>query len=520
MKGEANMKNIRRSLSDILGSDYVLAVCGARAALTGEDPEQLRAFAEEKIDFYPEGFAARQEKLMERVSTRVAPAFPNDEKGAPSHSFGAAQKDSAAPLSGCGCFRVGEDGRLYFTAKSEHYHIPLGHGFPGYDLLERAKRLGIPNATHNNTRGFITRTLERRLIAAANGVEPGSPEMERSPGSKEPGVLNRVVNLETGSLAVEAALKMMLSRFYSLDRKPAQYAGRIPVFLVMADNAGGLSANYHGTTVFAQTLRGLWPELLRKEGEAGIYRVAAVPINDAGAFAAAVAEWNKPPFKTAGFCHEIVMMNYGGIRLSEEFLHAAYAACRASDTPVLCDEIQSCAWSGGFYLFRRYGLKPDFVSVGKGFPGGCYPASRILASGAFDSLSQFGALVTNGQEELASLAYLITMEFISANAAEIDAMGARHHGDVARLATENPELCSGAEGDGMLTSLCFRSVEQAAEFCRRMNDEYCVDISAQTYKPNCPPVALTKLPLITSGPMADRLVETMKECLVSLERKA
>ena len=35
-----------------------------------------------------------------------------------------------------------------------------------------------------------------------------------------------------------------------------------------------------------------------------------------------------------------------------------------------------------------------------------YPASKILTSAAFDSLSQFGALVTNGQEELASLAYL------------------------------------------------------------------------------------------------------------------
>lgn len=84
---------------------------------------------------------------------------------------------------------------------------------------------------------------------------------------------------------------------------------------------------------------------------------------------------------------------------------------------VLCDEIQSCAWYDGLFLFRKYGLTPDFVSVGKGFPGGVYPASKILTSAAFDSLSQFGALVTNGQEELASLAYLVTMEFIGANGA-------------------------------------------------------------------------------------------------------
>ena len=113
--------------------------------------------------------------------------------------------------------------------------------------------------------------------------------------------------------AVEAALKMMLARFYSLDGSPAPYAGRIPVFLVMADQAGGLAGNYHGTTVVAQTLRGLWPEFTRKMEDAGIYRVVSVPINDAAGFRQAIETWNTPPYKTAGFCHEIIMMNYGAI---------------------------------------------------------------------------------------------------------------------------------------------------------------------------------------------------------------
>ena len=44
-------------------------------------------------------------------------------------------------------------------------------------------------------------------------------------------MLNTVINLETGSLAVEAALKMMLSRFYTIDGAPAQYAGAYPFSL-------------------------------------------------------------------------------------------------------------------------------------------------------------------------------------------------------------------------------------------------------------------------------------------------
>ena len=410
-------------------------------------------------------------------------------------------------------FRIGEDGRLYFAGKSEHYQIPLGHDFPGYSLIENAKRLGIPNATHNNTRGFITRTLERRLIAAANGLQPTDPALDRILSQKEPGVLNTVINLETGSLAVEAALKMMLSRFYTIDGAPAQYAGRVPVFVVMADNAGGVTGNYHGTTVLAQTLRGLWPDFYTAAQKNELYKVVSVPINDSGAFAETMRRWNEGKYKTAGFCHEIVLMNYGGIRLSEEYLQAAYKVCRATDTPVLCDEIQSCAWYDGLFLFRKYGLTPDFVSVGKGFPGGVYPASKILTSAAFDSLSQFGALVTNGQEELASLAYLVTMEFIGANGAHIEAAGRYYHEQVRALAQKYPQVCTGVEGDAHMTALCFDSVDDAVDFCTRMNRDRCVDISAQTYKPNCPPVALTKLPLITTETMAGRLVALFDSAL-------
>ncbi len=507
------IQNIRRSLTDLLGGDYIEHVCRARAALTGEPYEDLRALADEQIDFYPAAFAARQEALMGQVGSQVAPAFANEENGAPTGSYRAAQHSAAAPLGGLGCFRVGEDGRLYFAGKSEHYHIPLGHGFPGYRLIERAKRLGIPNATHNNTRGFITRTLERRLIAAANGLAPTDPALDAVLEEKKPGVLNTVINLETGSLAVEAALKMMLSRFYTIDGQPAPYAGKVPVFLVMADNAGGVTAGYHGTTLVAQTLRGLWPTFGEKAGGAELYKVAAVPINDARAFAAIARQYNEGPYKTAGFCHEIIMMNYGGIRLSEEFLQQAYRVCRDTDTPVLCDEIQSCAWYDGLFLFRKYGLTPDFVSIGKGFPGGNYPASKILSSGAFDSLNQFGALVTNGQEELASLAYLVTMEFIAANGAHIEQTGRYYHRCAAALAQKYPALCTGVEGDAHMTALCFGAVEDAVGFCARMNNVHCVDISAQTYKPNCPPVALTKLPLIVTESMADCLIGLFDEAL-------
>ena len=515
------LNNVRLSLRDVLGEAYIASVCKARSFLTGENEKELRAIAEERIDCWPEAFARRQEELMQQVGSLMIPAFDDREPGAPTHAYGAAQHAFASPLSALGAFRLGEDGRLYFTGKSEHYQIPLGHAFPGYRLIENAKRLGIPNATHNNTRGFVTRTLEKRLIAAANGVSPDSPEMETILREKKPGVLSTVINLETGSLAVEAALKMMLARFYSLEGKEkAPYEGKIPVFLVMADHAGGFTGNYHGTTVLAQTLRGLWPEWYEKSESAELYKVVPVPINDLPAFETILRQYNRGEYKTAGFCHEIILMNYGGIRLEEAYLQGAYALCRATDTPVLCDEIQSCAWYEGLFLFRKYGLSPDFVSVGKGFPGGEYPASKVLASGAFDVLSQFGALVTNGQEELASLAYLITMAFIQDNGKAIEAAGRYYHESLSRLTEKYPDLLDGVTGDGHMSALSFRCIEQTNAFCKYLNNTLCVDASAQTYKKNCPPVVLTKLPLITTPAMMDVLTVRMEEALIHAEKEA
>ena len=212
------LKDFSRSLKDILGEAYVDGVCAANAALTGESAATLKKIAYEKVDCCPAPYIARQEALMERMGEKLAPAFCPGLAGAPSAAFAAAQLDAASPQGGLGCFRVGEDGRLYFAGKSEHYHIPLGHAFPAFRLVENAKRIGIANATHNNTRGYITRLAEASLIAAANGLGVHDAAMDEVLKKSEAGVLSRVINIETGSLAVEAAIKMMLARLYPLDR--------------------------------------------------------------------------------------------------------------------------------------------------------------------------------------------------------------------------------------------------------------------------------------------------------------
>ena len=505
------------SLADLLGKDYTDAVVAANEALSLLPPGEARRLACEKVDFYPLSLQEKADSLLSSVGKQVVSPFENDADGAPTDSFRKAMHKFSAPVTGFGPYRVGEDGRLYLIGKSEHYHASLGHRFPGYRLIDNARALGIPNATHNNTRGYVTRLLEKRLIQSANGLswsdESGFLSLV---SSREEHVLNRVINLETGSLAVEAGVKMMLSRFYRLDPTyPAPpYEGKIPVFFVMADREGGRGGNYHGTTVLTQTFRGLWPEFASGVEKAGLYTVVPVRINDARDFEEKIRKYNEGPYKTAGFLHELVLMNYGAIRLTGEYLDRAYALCRETDTPTLVDEIQSCMWYDGFFLFRHYGLKPDFAVIGKGFPGGEYPASRILTTAPMDTLNQFGALVTNGQEELASLAYLITMTYMKENGKKVAEAASFFREALEKAQKAHPGTLLRVEGDGHLVGLHFADVDKAADFAKRLNG-HAVDASAQLYKADCPPAVLLKPPVTASGKALGTLASLISDLLGS-----
>lgn len=508
-------KPVRMSLTDLVGREYSDAVCKARAFLTGEPVATFRKAATEKVELYPKAFQERLTGLLPQVGRICSNPLASSAKGSTTAAYAKNSRTAWAPLNGFGYYRIGEDGRLFLLSKSEHYHTPLGHSFPGFSLLEKARCLGIPNATHNNTRGHITRLLEEELVRTANGLRRDDRTgLARVLGRNDLGVLNRVINLETGSLAAEAAIKLALSRFMRFqDDSPAcKYKGKTPVFLVMGDNDGRFQANYHGTTIVAQMLRGLWSDLYARQEKAGAFRICPVRPNNMEDLERAFRAWNKGSFKIAAFFHEIVMMNYGGILLKPAFLKRAYQLCKQHDVPVCVDEIQSCAWSPSIYLFREYGLKPSMLALGKGMPAGEYPASRILFSSALDTLPQFGSLVTNGQEEIAALAYLITMRWIEENADRISEVGEYYESELRRLARNHSAKIGAIEGRRHLGAIRFNELEPAKAFAAALNNAG-LDISVQTYKTSIPPAALTKLPIIAGRDFVDKVIGMMEKAL-------
>ncbi|MBN2329804.1 MAG: aminotransferase class III-fold pyridoxal phosphate-dependent enzyme [Candidatus Omnitrophica bacterium] len=508
-------RKVAASLADLAGEEYTQALCASRAWLTNEKIDVLQALANQKVDFFPGDFQQRLLSLLPQVGRECCKPLKQSARGAASNEFQSHTHKPSSPLSGLGYFRVGENGCLHLISKSEHYHAPLGHSFPGYRLLEHARRLGIPNATHNNTRGHITRRLEEELVRTAAGLSSGDASgLNRLLESKSKSALNRVLNLETGSLAAEAALKMVLNRFYRSQPGAAQpkYYGRLPVLLVLGDDQGDLKANYHGTTFLTQLMRGMWPDFLESLETNQQVLIRAVRPNHLADLDGAFDAYEQGAYKIAGFFHELVMMNYGALTLNKSYVRRLYALCKQHDVPTIVDEIQTCIWSPDIFMHREYGVKPTFLAVGKGIPGGEYPASRILFSSEMDTLPQFGALVTNGQEEISSLAYLITMRWAEKNSDLIRDAGDYYQEKLNELASRSSNIIQKIEGKRHLAGIVFNDLKAAQSFTSCLN-RMGMDISVQTYKDGCPPVALTKLPLIMEYQAVDFIIQHMEEAI-------
>ena len=185
------INNITLSLSDLVGHEYVEAVCKTKAFIENRDIDEFLEIAREKIEFFPDHFSTRIDQLIDYTGKQICNSVFESSPGAGTNAFNEAAKTEMAPLSSFGFIRVGENGKVYLTAKSEHYHVPLGHSFPGYKLIDNAKRLGIPNATHNNTRGHINRLLETELIRIVNGLEKDDKEgLDHVIKSTDPQMIN------------------------------------------------------------------------------------------------------------------------------------------------------------------------------------------------------------------------------------------------------------------------------------------------------------------------------------------
>ena len=63
-----------------------------------------------------------------------------------------------------------------------------------------------------------------------------------------------------------------------------------------------------------------------------------------------------------------------------------------------------------------------------------------------------------------------------------------------------------------MTTMFFKGLDAAKAFARELNRRG-LDISAQTYKADCPPAVLTKIPLISTPVVVDFIVTQLESAI-------
>jgi len=422
--------------------------------------------------------------LLGRVGSIVdeVPATRCPDKRWFQRSYGRCVTDAPEDLLvGEGLFYLTEQRKLFLDCTGGHYQMTWGYDHPELTalLLDGIER-GIVWDNHSNIPSAPVKRLTEKLVELAN---PGRDfdELQDDPDS-----LNTVLaGVATGTVACAAAMKMMLLRHEGEGD---------PVFVV-------LDGNYHGTDLFAQHLRGMWPEIFCN------VTIVSVQPNDPDELRATFAQHGG---NIAGFWAEPVMMNREAILVDPEYLHLARELCDETGAPMAIDEIQTAFWFPEVIYSNRIGVRPNFVVLGKGMTAGFHPLAALVYRGKLDVLEQYDAISTNGNAALAALLALGCIELIERNASEIEAIGTAWHGAMASIAEEFSERLVEARGVGHMSGLKFRDREDCLDFHRRAVDRG-LWLRAHAYHEGHSTV-LTKFAL----PLDERTVEWTAEAMRGL----
>jgi adenosylmethionine---8-amino-7-oxononanoate aminotransferase len=229
-------------------------------------------------------------------------------------------------------------------------------------------------ACHGYNHPHIRAAVERQLAAMPHVMfgglvhEPALTLAQRL-AALLGGGLDRVFFSESGSVAVEVALKMALQywRNRSVPRRSRTVAFR-----------GG----YHGDTTgamavsdpesgFNAAFRGLLPEQI----------IADLPVDDATT-ATLDTMMAQRAGEIAAIVVEPLVQGAGGMRFHDaKVLHTLRALANRYETLLIFDEIfTGFRRTGAMFAFQEAGVAPDIITLGKALTGGTLPLAATVAT--------------------------------------------------------------------------------------------------------------------------------------------
>lgn len=253
-------------------------------------------------------------------------------------------------VSAQGAFLVDEDGKRLFDAISSWWVTTHGHRHPAIMAAIRAATETLDQVIFAEFSHESAETLARGLIELA------------------PSGLSHVFYSDSGSTAVEVALKMALGYFHNRGEK----RDRIVV----------MEHGYHGDTIGTMST-----------GERGVFNAAYEPLLfgvDRLAFPEAGSEQRTLDMfeaycrsgRIAALLIEPLVLGAGGVKIyGADVLAGLKQIAERYGCLVIADEVMT-GWgrTGTLFACEQAGISPDILCTSKGLTGGSLPLAATLCS--------------------------------------------------------------------------------------------------------------------------------------------
>jgi len=268
-------------------------------------------------------------------------------------------KAEAAPMieSGEGVWLTDTEGRRYLDGTSSLWCNVHGHRHPEIDAAVRSQ---LDRVAHTTTLGLShspAEELARRLIQIAPRPFP----LERGRGA-----LSRVFYSDSGSTAVEVALKMAFQYWQQApDACPSRTA-----FVSLEDA-------YHGDTVGSVSVGGI--DLFHSLYRPLLFDSYKIAPGDGEGLADVLFHHGD---EIAAVVVEPAVQGAAGIKLQPPgFLRTARELCDRHGVFLICDEVATgFGRTGRMFACEHEGVVPDFLCIGKGLSGGYLPLAATLTT--------------------------------------------------------------------------------------------------------------------------------------------
>ena len=307
-------------------------------------------------------------------------------------------------------------------------------GADGVERLDFVSGIAV-NAFGHAPKGLVRAvTKQLKTLDQVSNLFANRPAIELARKLVELTGYNRVFFSNSGTEAVEAALKFCRARAHALGRE-----GRDLV---------AFTGGFHGRTGFA--LSTTWNPPYRAPFEPLVPGVRFAPFNDVRPLATALDE------SVCGVIVEVVQGEAGAVPSTREFLRAVRARCDAVGALLVFDEVQSgVGRTGRFLAAEHFGVRADVTVLSKALGGGFPLAATLLTEEVAQALAPGIHGTTFGGNPVATAAGLWIVERVSKPSflARVRKRGKTLRMGLDALVARHPKSLAQARGMGLLIAV-------------------------------------------------------------------